>query len=172
MITGTREQLVDKELTHVRVEIERVPIGRTIEVVPSISQEGDTTIIPVVEEIVVVERRLVLKEEVRIRRVTTKEQHQETVVLRQQEALITREEADRHSGVRKLCSMKVANPSPIRSLLFGTIAVCGIGRPSGPSEKSGDREPIGERPDHGSLGGRPNKEYPEPRLRYYSRRDK
>ena len=96
LITGTREQLVDKELTHVRVEIERVPIGRTIEVVPSISQEGDTTIIPVVEEIVVVERRLVLKEEVRIRRVSTKEQHQETVVLRQQEALITREEADRH----------------------------------------------------------------------------
>ena len=98
LITGTREQLVDKELTHVRVEIERVPIGRTIEVVPSISQEGDTTIIPVVEEIVVVERRLVLKEEVRIRRVTTKEQHQETFVLRQQEALITREEADRHSN--------------------------------------------------------------------------
>ena len=76
------------------------------------------------------------------------------------------------SGVRKLCSMKVASPSPIRSLLFGTIAVCGIGSPNGPSEKSGDREPIGERPDHGSLGSRPNKEYPEPRLRYYSRRDK
>ena len=89
---------MDKELTHVRVEIERVPIGRTIEVVPSISQEGDTTIIPVVEEIVVVERRLVLKEEVRIRRVSTKKEHQETVVLRQQEALITREEADRHSN--------------------------------------------------------------------------
>jgi stress response protein YsnF len=98
LITGTREQLVDKELTHVRVEIERVPIGRTIDVVPSISQEGDTTIIPVVEEIAVVERRLVLKEEVHIRRVTTKEQHQESVVLRQQEALVTREEADRHSN--------------------------------------------------------------------------
>ena len=69
LITGTREQLVDKELTHVRVEIERVPIGRTIEVVPSISHEGDTTIIPVVEEIAVVERRLVLKEEIHIRRV-------------------------------------------------------------------------------------------------------
>ena len=94
LITGTREQLVDKELTHVRVEIERVPIGRTIDVVPSISQEGDTTIIPVVEEMVVVERRLVLKEEVRVRRVSTKERHQETVVLRQQEAVITREDPD------------------------------------------------------------------------------
>ena len=97
LVTGTREQLIDEELTRVRVEVERVPIGRTIEVVPTISQEGDTTIIPVVEEILVVERRLVLKEEVRIRRVSTKEQHQETVVLREQEAVITREEADSQS---------------------------------------------------------------------------
>ena len=57
-------------------------------------QEGDTTIIPVVQEIVVVERRLVLKEEVRMRRVITNERHQETVVLREQEALITRTEVD------------------------------------------------------------------------------
>jgi len=91
LVTGTREQLIDEELTHVRVEIERVPIDRTVEVAPPTRQEGDITIIPVVEEIVVVERRLVLKEEVRVRRVSTKEQHQETVVLRQQEAVVTRE---------------------------------------------------------------------------------
>jgi stress response protein YsnF len=97
LVTGTREQLIDEELTHVRVEIERVPIDRTIEVAPPTRQEGDITIIPVVEEIVVVERRLVLKEEVRVRRVSTKEQHQETVVLRQQEAVVTREEPDSQS---------------------------------------------------------------------------
>ena len=28
LITGTREQLIDEELTRVRVEVERVPIGR------------------------------------------------------------------------------------------------------------------------------------------------
>ena len=94
LVTGTREQLIDEELTHVRVEIERVPIEQTVEVVPPIRHEGDITIIPVVEEIIVVERRLVLKEEVRVRRVSTKEQHQETVVLRQQEAVVTREGPD------------------------------------------------------------------------------
>ena len=31
LVTETREQLIDEELTHVRVEIERVPIDRTIE---------------------------------------------------------------------------------------------------------------------------------------------
>ena len=97
LVTGTREQLIDEELTQVRVEIERVAIDRVVEVAPPTRQEGDITIIPVVEEIVVVERRLVLKEEVRVRRVSTKEQHQETVVLRQQEAVITREEPDSQS---------------------------------------------------------------------------
>ena len=97
LITGMREQLIDEELTHVRVEIERVPIGLPIEVVPPVSHERDITIFPVVAEIVVVERRLVLKEEVRVRRVSTKEQHQETLVLRQQEAVVTREEPDSQS---------------------------------------------------------------------------
>jgi uncharacterized protein (TIGR02271 family) len=95
--TRTREQLIDEELTHVRVEIERFSIGQTVEAVPPIRQEGDITIIPVVEEVVIVERRLVLKEEVRVRRVSKKEQHQETVVLRQQEAVVTREGPDSQS---------------------------------------------------------------------------
>jgi stress response protein YsnF len=94
LITGTRGQLIDEELTQVRVEIERIPIGRTIDVVPPITEEGDTTIIPVVEEIVVVERRYVLTEEIHIRRVTTKERHQETVMLRKQEAVVTRKETE------------------------------------------------------------------------------
>jgi uncharacterized protein (TIGR02271 family) len=88
LVTGTREQAIDEELTRVRVEIERVPIDRTVEVAPP-TRQGDVTIIPVVEEIVVVERRLVLKEEVGVRRVSTKEQYHETVVLRQQEAVVT-----------------------------------------------------------------------------------
>jgi stress response protein YsnF len=97
LVTGTREQLIDEELTHVRVEIERVPIGRTVEVAPPIRHEEDITIIPVVEEVVVVERRLVLKEEIRVWRVSTKVRHQETVVLRQQEAVVTRERPDSQS---------------------------------------------------------------------------
>ena len=97
LVTGTREQLIDEELTHVRIEIERVPIDRAVEVAPPTRQEGDITIIPVVEEIVVVERRLVLKEEVWVRHVSTKEQHRETVMLRRQEAVITREERDSQS---------------------------------------------------------------------------
>ena len=92
-VTHEHGHLVDEALTHERVEIEHVPVGRTVETVPPVREEGDTTIFPVVEEVVVVERRLVLKEEIRIRRLRSTERHQETVTLRTQDAVITRTEA-------------------------------------------------------------------------------
>jgi len=72
------------------VEVEHVPVDRPIETMPSIRQEGDVTIIPVVEEVLKVERCLVLKEEVHIRRIKTTERHQEQVTLRKQEVLVAR----------------------------------------------------------------------------------
>jgi stress response protein YsnF len=91
-VTWEQEQLIDEDLTHVRVEVERVPIGRQVDAAPPIREEGDTTIVSVMEEIVVVERRLILKEEVRVRRVRVSERHRETVMVREQDAVITRME--------------------------------------------------------------------------------
>ena len=90
--TREREHLVDEELAQERVEVEHVPINRMVDAVPPVREEGDTTILPVVEEVVVVERRLVLKEEIHIRRLRTTERYQETVVLREQDAVVTRTE--------------------------------------------------------------------------------
>lgn len=92
-VTRERDQLIDETLTHERVEIDRVAVGRTIDAVPPVREEGDTTIIPIVDEVIVVERRLVLKEEVRIRRVRVTEHHRESVVVREQDAVITRHDA-------------------------------------------------------------------------------
>ena len=91
--TSVREQQIDEALAHETVEIERVQVGRVVETAPDVRQEGDITIIPVMEEVLVLERRLVLKEEVRIRRVRTTEAHRETVQLRYQEAIVTRSDA-------------------------------------------------------------------------------
>jgi uncharacterized protein (TIGR02271 family) len=82
--TDEREAWVDETLSREHVEIETVPVGREIDAAPAVRQEGDTTIIPVVEEVLVVERRLILKEEVRVRRVTTATPHRECVRLRSQ----------------------------------------------------------------------------------------
>jgi uncharacterized protein (TIGR02271 family) len=85
-----REELVDELLAREQVEIERTPVGRPIEQSPGIREEGDTIVIPVLEEVLVVERRLILKEEIRIRRVRGAERHQERVNVRRQDVVVTR----------------------------------------------------------------------------------
>ena len=87
-VTHARVQLIDELLAHVTVEIDRTPIGRQIDAMPAVRNEGDTVVIPIVEEVLVIERRLLLKEEVRVRRVRSMERHQESVTLRHHEAVI------------------------------------------------------------------------------------
>lgn len=96
IVTREHERLVDEELTHERVEIDRVVVGRVVDAVPPIREDGDLTIIPVVEEevVVVVERRLVLREEIHMRRVRVTERHRETVTVRRQDAEISRVRPD------------------------------------------------------------------------------
>jgi uncharacterized protein (TIGR02271 family) len=89
-VTSEDAIFVDETLNHERVQIDRIPIGRQVDAVPPVRQEGDTTILSVVEESIVIERRLILKEEVHIRRIHVSERHQEAVILRKQEAVITR----------------------------------------------------------------------------------
>jgi uncharacterized protein (TIGR02271 family) len=90
VMTREHEEPVEVPLTHEHYEIERVAIGREIEAIPPRRQEGDVTILPVVEEVIVMRRKLVLKEEIRLRLVRSTEQHRESVTLRRQEAVIER----------------------------------------------------------------------------------
>lgn len=76
------------------VDVARVPIDREVETAPSIRTEGDVTIVPVMEEILVVEKRLVLKEELHIRRSITHDDVEVPVTLRKQRAVIERLTAD------------------------------------------------------------------------------
>jgi uncharacterized protein (TIGR02271 family) len=99
-VTRSREELVEQLLSKERVEIERVSIGQVVQEVPQVREEGDVTIIPVVEETVFVERRLVLKEEVRIRRIHETQNYRECVVLRSQEAVITRVPGDNNEPAK------------------------------------------------------------------------
>lgn len=89
-VTRVRDQVIDELLARTSVEVERVPIGRVIDAVPAVRDDGDLLVVPVVEETVVVERRLVLKEELHIRRVQTQERFRDTVKLRYQTAEVTR----------------------------------------------------------------------------------
>ena len=89
-VTREREQLIDEILARETAEISRTPVGRYLDSMPAVREEGDVIIIPIVEEVLVVERRLLLKEEVRIRRVRRTNRHRESVTLRYHEAVVTR----------------------------------------------------------------------------------
>ena len=96
-LTESFDELVHQELRGTRAEVERFPIGRTLladEEVPGPRTEGGVTIIPIFEEIMVVEKRLVLKEELHITQVSTVEVVEMPVTLRRQRAAVERLPAD------------------------------------------------------------------------------
>jgi len=82
------------ELERSDIEVTRVPIDMVVTTAPEVRVEGDTTIIPVLEEVLVVEKRLVLKEELHVTRKRDQETVRVPVTLRKQQAIIEREETD------------------------------------------------------------------------------
>lgn len=86
----THEHVLTETLARSGVEIERVRIDREVEAVPAVREEGDLTVIPIVEEVLVVEKRLVLREEVRIRRTHGSEAVSQPVTVRSTEAIVER----------------------------------------------------------------------------------
>ena len=111
-VTRTRDHLVDESLARTCFEVNRVPIGRLIDAMPAIKEDGDLTIIPIVEETVVVERRLMLKEELHIRRVQTSERYQQTVKLRYQTAEVTRIPAQKPATDNDAVVGSITKPKP------------------------------------------------------------
>lgn len=61
--TELTEEIAHATLAGERVEVICEPIGEEVSSIPKTRVEGDVTIIPVVEEIVVAEKRLVLSRE-------------------------------------------------------------------------------------------------------------
>ena len=60
--------MVDEPLLRETVEVARVPVGTYADQPQPIRHEGDVIVVPVYEEVLVVEKRLLLREEVRITR--------------------------------------------------------------------------------------------------------
>lgn len=88
----TRQAVVEQEVMREHFSIERVPVNKTLDELISVRQEGGVTIIPVIEEVVVISKKLILKEEIRITRRQELFCHQETVPLRSEEVTIERVE--------------------------------------------------------------------------------
>jgi len=85
-----REALVDEPLWRDEVEVTRVPIQRVVDAPLPVREEHGTLIVPVLEEVLVVEKRLMLKEEIHIRRHRVETRQPQQVTLRSEEVCVER----------------------------------------------------------------------------------
>lgn len=85
-------ETVDEPVVQEAVEVRRVPIGRVVEAPVPVREEGDTVIIPVLEERLVVTRQLVLKEEVHVVRRRSEHRTPREVTLRSTRVEVERED--------------------------------------------------------------------------------
>ena len=80
-----------------RVDVQRVPVDRAVDGPVAVRHVGDTIIVPVVEEVLVVKRQLRLVEELHIRKTRTEQRDPQTVVLRKEEVVVERLEGSREN---------------------------------------------------------------------------
>jgi uncharacterized protein (TIGR02271 family) len=85
-----RTEVVDEPLHIEEVEIERVAINQIVEEPVAIRHEGDTTIIPLLEEVLVIEKRLVLREEIHIKKLHKEVHDPQEVLLREERVEVVR----------------------------------------------------------------------------------
>ena len=87
----TREEVVDEPLLHEEIAVERVPVNALVEgEAPIPHYENEVFVIPILEEVLVVQKRLFLKEEVRVTRRSTTMSKPQQVTLRREVVEIER----------------------------------------------------------------------------------
>ena len=76
---------VEVSVHHEEVEIKKVAVNKYVTEIPAVRSEGNTTIIPVIKEVAVVEKKLLLVEEVHVTKHVVEKKEEHTVPLREEE---------------------------------------------------------------------------------------
>lgn len=89
---GEHERVVDEPLLRDELTVEHVPVGQIVsgDAPPQMRHEGDTLVVPVLEEVLVVQKQLLLKEEVRITRRRREVREPQRVALRSEHVEVER----------------------------------------------------------------------------------
>ncbi|MDQ1558453.1 MAG: hypothetical protein QOD32_1513 [Pyrinomonadaceae bacterium] len=89
-IVHEREEVVDEPLMREEVQVKRVPINRVVDAPVPVRHVGNTMIISLLEEVLVVEKRLMLKEELHITKGEVETYKPQRITLRTEEAVVER----------------------------------------------------------------------------------
>lgn len=86
------EHRIEETLMHDEVDVRHVPVDKIVSLseAPASRYEGDTYIVPILEEILVVEKRLRIKEEIHITRTQRPQRFSETVPLKAETVSVER----------------------------------------------------------------------------------
>jgi uncharacterized protein (TIGR02271 family) len=95
------DEIVSMPVSRERVDIRRVIINRDVDGPVPIRHDGNTIIVPVVEEVLIVEKQLRLKEELHITRRTIEEQIEQPVTLQREQVTIERVDAEGQTVVEE-----------------------------------------------------------------------
>ncbi len=85
-----QEEVVDEPLLQEHVDVQRVAINRLVEGPVPVRYMGDVMIVPLLEEVLVVEKRLMLREELHITKRQIETHEPQRVILRAEEVSIER----------------------------------------------------------------------------------
>lgn len=87
----SREEVVDEPLAREKIRVEHVPINQVVSgETPKIREEGDVTVIPILEERIVTRTELVLVEEVRVHRERSEYRDPQRITLRKEVVAVER----------------------------------------------------------------------------------
>lgn len=84
------EKIIDEPLLHEEVSVERVAVNQFVDTPPEIRHEGETMIIPVVEEQLVLKKRLFLVEEIHVRKQVVESHEPQRITLLKEEVEVNR----------------------------------------------------------------------------------
>ena len=82
------DELISVPVSHEEVKIKKVAINKYVDDAPAVRYEGDTTIIPVIKEVLIVEKKLLLVEEVYITKHVVTQTTEHTVPVRKEEVRV------------------------------------------------------------------------------------
>ena len=95
------EEIASATLQEEQVDVTRVPVNQPVNEAPTVRTVDGVTIVPVLEEIMVIEKQLILREELHIHRRVTTAKIEVPVSLKKQRAVIERVEGDSHPQNKK-----------------------------------------------------------------------
>jgi uncharacterized protein (TIGR02271 family) len=99
-VVHEEQRVVDEPLAIEDIEVERTPLDRWVDAPVPVRNEGDVTIVTLVEEVVIVEKRLRATEEIRITKRRSVRHEPQQVTLRREEAVVERLQPTRDDDSR------------------------------------------------------------------------